>query len=125
MISNLHEALKAALEIDGALGVALGDWNTGSSLGQISVSNRFPENKLEAAIAHNSNVIKAKYDTRKALGLSAKIEDILIKLNDQYHLICICEAAPSTFFYLAMDRNEANLDMADITLRIIEQSLEL
>ena len=125
MNNNLIESLKSALEIDGTLGVALGDWNTGFSLGQVSANHAFSEAKLETAIALNSDVIKAKNKAREALGFEGSIEDILISLHDQYHLICMCDTIPSGFFYLAMERAKANLALAQIKLRIIEQKLEL
>lgn len=124
-MTDIRQSLQAALEIDGTFGVALGDWNTGFSLGQASISNIFPESKLETAIALNAEVIKAKNRAREGLALSAEIEDILITLKDQYHLIRIAETTPGVFFYLAMDRAKANLGLARIKLRSIEKDLQI
>jgi predicted regulator of Ras-like GTPase activity (Roadblock/LC7/MglB family) len=124
-MSNIKESLSDALKIDGTVGVALGDWQTGMSLGQSSSSSNFPESLLEQAIALNSEVIRSKDKARNALGISDKIEDILITLEGQYHLIRIAETVNGLFFYMVMDRQKANLGLARIKLREIEKSLKV
>ncbi len=124
-MANITESLNLALEIEGTMGAALGDWKTGFTLGKASASSAFPGEKLEVAIALNSEVIKAKNKAREGLGLKAEIEDILITLENQYHLIRLCQTIPGVFFYLAMDREKANLGLARIKLRSIEKTLEL
>jgi hypothetical protein len=125
-MDNIKESIQSSLSIDGAIGVALGDWSTGFSLGQASRDeNAFSTLKLEQAIALNSEVIKAKNRAREGLGLTSPIEDILITLHDQYHLIRICETVEGVFFYMAMDREKANLGLARIKLRQIEKNLRM
>ncbi|MBX2862656.1 MAG: hypothetical protein KTR27_03805 [Leptolyngbyaceae cyanobacterium MAG.088] len=125
-MDNIAESIQNALSIDGTIGAAIGDWGTGFSLGQASVnSNAFSELKLEQAIALNSEVIKAKNKARDGLQITSPIEDILITLKDQYHLIRICELMEGVFFYLVMDREKANLGLARMKLRQIEQSLRM
>lgn len=125
-MDNINESIKSALSIDGTIGAALGDWATGFSLGQASLNdNAFSTSKLEQAIALNAEVIKAKNRARDGLAITAPIEDILITLADQYHLIRICEMAEGVFFYLVMDREKANLGLARIKLRQIEKNLRM
>lgn len=125
-MDNIKESIQSALSIDGTIGAAIGDWGTGFSLGQASLNgNVFSESKLEQAIALNSEVIKAKNRARDGLQISSPIEDILITLKDQYHLIRICELMEGVFFYLVMDREKANLGLARLKLRQIEQSLRM
>lgn len=125
-MDNIKESIQNALAIDGTIGAALGDWGTGFSLGQASRNEQaFSTVKLEQAIALNAEVIKAKNRAREGLAITAPIEDILITLADQYHLIRMCETAEGVFFYLAMDREKANLGLARIKLRQIEQNLKL
>lgn len=124
-MANITESLNLALAIEGTMGAALGDWKTGFALGQASANSAFPSEKLEVAIALNAEVIKAKNKARQGLGLKANIEDILITLENQYHLIRLCQTIPGVFFYLAMDREKANLGLARIKLRSIEKTLEL
>ena len=125
-MDNIKESIQNALAIDGTIGAAIGDWGTGFSLGQASRNEQlFSTLKLEQAIALNSEVIKAKNRAREGLGLASPIEDILITFTDQYHLIRICESTEGVFFYLAMDREKANLGLARIKLRQIEKNLKL
>jgi hypothetical protein len=125
-MANIKESLAAVTQIDGTLGVALGDWNSGFSLGQVTVdAGRFPESILEQAIALNSEVIKAKNKARDGLKITAPIEDILITLADQYHLIRIAETVPGLFFYMVMSRDKANLGLARMKLREIEKTLQV
>ena len=125
-MDNVKESIQSTLSIDGAIGAAIGDWSTGFCLGQASRDeNEFSTLKLEQAIALNSEVIKAKNRAREGLGLTSSIEDILITLQNQYHLIRICEALEGVFFYMVMDRDRANLGLARIKLRQIEQALQV
>ncbi len=125
-MDNIKECLNEALKIDGSVGVALGDWSTGFSLGQATTNPRdFPQERLEQAIALNSEVIKAKNKTREALGISAPIEDILITLKNQYHLIRICDVIPGVFLYLVMNREKANLGLARLRLQQLERKLRM
>lgn len=125
-MDSINASIQSALSIDGAIGAAIGDWGTGFSLGQASLNDRiFSASKLEQAIALNSEVIKAKNRTREALAITAPIEDILITLKDQYHLIRICETAEGVFFYLVLDREKANLGLARLKLRQIEKKLRI
>ncbi len=124
-MANIKDSLTAVTQIDGTLGVALGDWNSGFSLGQTTVDARFPEAILEQAIALNSEVIKAKNKAREGLKITAPIEDILITLSDQYHLIRIAETIPGLFFYMVMSREKSNLALARLKLREIEKTLQV
>jgi predicted regulator of Ras-like GTPase activity (Roadblock/LC7/MglB family) len=124
-MANIAETLTNTLRIDGVLGVALGDWNTGFSLGQASADGRFSEATLEQAIALNSEVIKAKNKARETLKITDNIEDILITLDSQYHLIRISEAVKGVFFYLVLSRDKANLGLARLKLREAEQALQI
>ncbi len=125
-MDNIKESIQKALSIDGTIGAAIGDWSTGFSLGQASLNDSaFSTLKLEQAIALNAEVIKAKNRARDGLQITSPIEDILITLQDQYHLIRICHTAEGVFFYLVMDREKANLGLARIKLRQIEQNLRM
>lgn len=124
-MANITESLEAVLSIDGTLGCALGDWKTGFALGNASKDATFNAEKLEQAIALNSEVIKAKNKARDLLGIDAAIEDILITLDDQYHLIRIANTVEGMFFYMALDREKANLGLARMKLQTIEKGLQV
>ncbi len=124
-MANITESLESILSIDGTLGCALGDWNTGFALGNASKDTSFSAEKLEQAIALNSEVIKAKNKARTLLGIDSSIEDILITLDDQYHLIRIAKTVEGMFFYMALDREKANLGLARMKLQSIEKDLQV
>src|SRR3954454_24296162 len=81
---NVETALKEALTIDGAVGVALVDYESGMSLGTLGGGDWLD---LDVAAAGNTEVVRSKMRVMSALALNDRIEDILITLNRQYHLI--------------------------------------
>ena len=70
----------------------------------------------EIASAYNLEVVKAKKNAIKALELDSQIEDILITLKGQIHLIDVSENG-DYFIYLAVDSEKANLGMTRALLR--------
>lgn len=108
-------------EIAGFIGACLVDTETGLMLASEGGGNL----DLEAASALNTQVVKAKLAAVDALGLNDKIEDILISLGKQYHLIRPLEKTPTVFIYVALDKKTANLGMARIHVKNIEAGLKV
>ncbi|WP_089157330.1 hypothetical protein [Micromonospora sp. NBS 11-29] len=123
-MGNLDIALKNAMSIDGAIGVALVDYTSGMTLG---VAGGNGEVDLTVAAAGNTDVVRAKLRTIEMLNLNDEIEDILITLGSQYHLIrpLSNRTGKGLFLYLMVSKSRANLAMARHQLRAIEESLEL
>ena len=122
---NIDTALKEAMTIDGAVGVSLVDWDSGMSLGALGGGKYLD---LDVAAAGNTEVVRAKMRTMESLRLDDAIEDILITLNKQYHLIRLLRNSRSEqglFLYLVLDRQKANLALARHNLRQIESDLTL
>ncbi|MEU1514575.1 hypothetical protein ABZ490_20835 [Streptomyces sp. NPDC005811] len=120
---NIESTLKEAMSIEGALGVALVDYESGMSLGILGGG---PQLDLELAAAGNTEVVRAKQRTLKSLGLQEEIEDILITLGTQYHLIRpLARARGGLFLYLALDRGRSNLALARHRLKALESELEI
>ncbi|MCI9887658.1 hypothetical protein JT358_04160 [Micrococcales bacterium 31B] len=120
-MTTVQEALNLAMSIDGALGVTLVDLSTGLTLGLAGGEEKLD---LEIASAGNSDVLRAKLRTLDALGVDDRIEDILITLTNQYHLVrVISSGGGGLFLYLVLDKHRSNLAMARHRLAQIEQSL--
>lgn len=119
-MSNIQQTLQNAMQIEGAVGVALVDWGSGMSLGTLGGG---PQMNLEVAAAGNTQVVRAKMQTMKNLNLNDKIEDILITLGGQYHIIRPLQSNPKLFLYLALSRAQANLAMARFRLAEIEAQM--
>lgn len=116
---NIKDSLSKLNQIDGFVGAALVDSESGMLLGQEGGGGL----NLEVAAAGNTEVVKAKRKTMGNLGLKETIEDILITLGKQYHLIRPLRGRPTLFFYVALDRSRANLAMARIALADVEKDL--
>ena len=106
-MATVNESLKSLLGADGALCAALVDSNSGMMLGSAGTGV-----DLEMAAAGNTEVVRSKMKTMKSLGLADAIEDILITLGKQYHIIRPVAAKAGIFIYLVLDRSKANLAMA-------------
>jgi hypothetical protein len=120
---NIETALKEAMNIEGALGVALVDWESGMPLGTLGGGKYLD---LDLAGAGNTEVVRAKMRTIQSHQLNDIIEDILITLGKQYHLIRLmtnADGAQNMFLYLALDRSKANLALARHQLKRIEGDL--
>lgn len=121
-MTDHNTVLKGAMEIEGALGVALVDYNSGMALG---TAGSPIDLDLEVAAAGNSNVVQAKMRTMADLGLQQSIEDILITLDKQYHIIRPLARQDGFFLYLVLDRARANLAMARFKLAGLEKNLKI
>lgn len=122
MANNLTEVLADLQQLDGFIAAAIADSASGLCLGMAGGSPTF---NVEMAAAANTEVVKAKFRAMKSLKLDDAIEDILITLGTQYHLIRPLRARPEVFFYVSLDRRQANLGMARFGLAEAEGKLTL
>lgn len=120
MNSNLKQSMEVAMSIDGALAVALVDYRSGMCLAQAGGGLN-----LELAAAGNTEVVRAKLKTVESLGLRRGIEDILITLGDQYHLIRLVPNNQGLFLYLVLDKAKGNLALARYKLTDLERTLKV
>ncbi|WP_406272332.1 hypothetical protein OH779_34730 [Actinacidiphila glaucinigra] len=124
-MANTETALKDVMtSIEGVLGVALVDYGSGMALGTLGGSKDLD---LTVAAAGNTDVVRAKMRTMEMLNLKEHIEDILISLNTQIHMIRLLtgRSGKGLFLYVALDKERANLAMARHQLRRIEADLEV
>ena len=123
MMANISQSLKMAMEIEGSVGAALVDYQSGMSLG---VAGGGAHLDLDIAAAGNTEVVRCKMRVMESLHLEDAIEDILITLGKQYHIIRpIKKGNSSLFLYVVIDRKRGNLGLARHQLTKIEAELSV
>ena len=121
-MANLNESLQDLMSMDGALCAAVVDYNSGMMLGSIGSG---VDLDLELAAAGNTEVVRAKMKTMKALGLNDAIEDILITLGRQYHIIRPSSKLSGIFIYYVLDSGRANLALARRKITDVESKMTM
>ena len=100
-------------DLPGLLAIAVVDINSGMSLASHSNSGINPE----TAAAYHTEVVKQKLKAMNALKLQGEtIDDILITLTNQLHLIKLV-AESKKFIYLVVNSRDTNLAIAREVLR--------
>jgi hypothetical protein len=122
IMSTISKSLEEIMTLDGAVAAALVDWESGLTLGTIGGNSGFD---IELAASGNTGVVKSKMRVMRELGIPGAIEDILITLETQYHLIRPLARNPSLFLYVAIDKSRGNLGLARHRMRTIEDGLKL
>jgi hypothetical protein len=95
----------------GFIAASMVDLDSGMTLAVKSVRSDFD---LTAASAYNSELVKQKLKIMKTLGLSGTVEDMLITISDQIHLVKLINGV--TFLYLAVDRKQSNVAIVRTTV---------
>lgn len=124
MSMTVDAALKEAMGVEGAIGAALVDYSSGMSLGAVSASKDLD---LTVAAAGNTEVVRAKMRTMEMLKMSDTIQDILITLGRQFHIIMplTSRSGQGLFLYLALDKSRGNLALARHQMRVVADNIEL
>lgn len=102
---EIQESLaKIEGEISGFIAASVVDIDSGMTLAVRTTRSDFD---LAAASAYNSELVKQKLKTIRVLNLKSNLEDMLLTLSDQIHLIKLL--SPTSFIYLAADKGTTNL----------------
>jgi predicted regulator of Ras-like GTPase activity (Roadblock/LC7/MglB family) len=117
-MATIKQSLDELLTLDGALCAAVVDSSSGMMLGSAGTGV-----DLEVAAAGNTEVMRAKLKTMRSLGLNDVIEDILITLGKQYHLIRPLSRKEGVFIYFVLDKAKSNLAIARRRMQDIEKDL--
>ena len=115
---DFDKCLDEVMQVDGTLCCSIVDYNSGMMMAQ-----RGSGVDLELASAGNTEVVRAKLKTMELLSLNDFIEDMLITLGKQYHIIRPIHAMEGVFIYAVLDR-KANLAMARRQIQQAEAHLE-
>ena len=120
MSNNIKESLSELLSIDGAMGACIVDYKSGMNLGSEGAGV-----DLDLAAAGNTEVVKAKMETMRTLGIEGTIEDILITLDEQFHIIRPSSIHDGLFLYLVLNKSKSNLALARRRVESIESALDI
>jgi predicted regulator of Ras-like GTPase activity (Roadblock/LC7/MglB family) len=116
---QLNDVLnKISEDCNGFIAASLVDLDSGMTLAVKASRTDFD---LTVASAYNSELVKQKVKIMKTLGLNGGIEDMLITLSDQIHLIKL--VSPNTFLYLAVDKRQSNLALVRTAVNRHAQAL--
>jgi len=124
-VASVEVSLKEMMAgVEGALGAAVVDYTSGMALGTLGGSKDLD---LTVAAAGNTDVVRAKVRTMEQVGLKGRIEDMLITLDSQYHLIrpVTGRSGNGLFLYLVLDKARSNLAMARHQLKRVEEGIEI
>ncbi len=80
---------------------------------------------LEAVSALYAKVVRSERDAIEGVGLSPDVEDIMITLGNQIHLIRPLGQNSDLFLYLSVDRTRTNPGMARLHLEAFEAEFDL
>ncbi|MEJ5127927.1 hypothetical protein WH367_17940 [Comamonas sp. MYb21] len=119
-MANLNDSLSDLMTMDGALCAAVVDYSSGMMLGSIGSGV-----DMELAAAGNTEVVRAKMKTMKALGLNDNIDDILITLGKQYHIIRPSQKLAGIFVYYVLDKARSNLALARRKVADVESNMSM
>ena len=119
-MATIKQTLDELMTVDGAICGAIVDSTSGMMLGSIGSGV-----DLEVAAAGNTEVVRAKLKTMRMLNLNDQIDDILITLGKQYHIIRPVAANEGVFFYLVLDKSRSNLALARRKTVDVEKELKL
>jgi predicted regulator of Ras-like GTPase activity (Roadblock/LC7/MglB family) len=116
-----------AIDLNGLRDLAgyIGSCVVDSDTGMVLAMDSHGRLDLELAAAGNTEVVRAKRRTIQTLNLKDEIEDILISLRQQYHIIRPMRINDRVFIYVALDRKAANLALARMTIQKVAESIRL
>jgi hypothetical protein len=101
-------------DLPSLMAVAVVDVTSGMSLAS---HTNTPSINPDTAAAYNTEVVKQKQKAMSALKLTGeKIEDILISLTNQFHLLKLSDNG-TKFIYLVVNPRDTNLAIAREVLR--------
>ena len=117
-MATIKQSLEELLTADGAMCAAVVDASSGMMLGSLGSGV-----DLEIAAAGNTEVVREKMKVMRQLGLNDVIDDILITLGKQYHIIRPVSRKEGVFIYFVLDKSKSNLALARRKAQDIEREL--
>lgn len=120
-MSDIQEFLDKAMQIDGAIGIALVDLESGMCLGTKGGQHL----DMELAGACSARIVQAKKHVSQQLALDESFEEALLTMKSQYHLIRLFQENENIFSYLILDAEACSLPLARTHLKSVDRELSL
>lgn len=117
-MANISQSLDEIMKIDGAMATSIVDSTNGFMLGAQGKGI-----DLEYASAGNTELYHAKQKIMKALNINEKIEDFLITMDTQYHILMPIPQVEGAFIYFVMSKADGTLALARRKLHDIATNL--
>jgi len=118
-MASIKQTLEEIMSMEGALCAAVVDSSSGMILGSAGTAV-----DIEVAAAGNTEVVRAKMKTMRALGFNDTIEDILITLGKQFHIIRPSARKEGVFIYFVVDKQTGNLALSRRKVIDADKSLD-
>ena len=119
--SRGREALAAMLSLDGLLGCAVVDGNTGLVIAR-EVREEQPVD-IELAAAACAQVLRTHRQAARNMGLSEHIEEIITTAGARHQLMRALPRHPNLFLVALLDKHRTNLALARFQLIEVERAL--
>lgn len=119
-MASIKETLNAMLAIEGAKAAAVVDRESGMVLGKEGGGI-----DLDIGGAGSTEVVRAQLQMMRLLGLRDAIDDILITVSTQYHIIRPVAGKPGIFLYLVLEKAKSNLALARLKTKECDEQLSL
>jgi|GEM_PF-2982201 hypothetical protein len=119
---TVDDALELLTQLDGFLACGVGEHITDSALGVLTRDEDFDVNMM---LELSADLLKGKKRALRRLHLDDSIEDIVLTISGQYHLIRPLAEYPKVFTFLALDASHANLAIARFKLAEVSRHLSL
>jgi len=120
--ASIVDLLVEARKIDGVTAAAVANWELDDS---VRVPGAASDPRSDAAAVANCRVMRALMSGMRRLGLHSRVQDVLITLDEQSHILWPLPQHDGLFLYLVVERSRGNLALTRHRLHKIVAAQEL
>ena len=120
--ASIVHLLAEALKIDGVTAAAVANWELDDS---VRVPGAARGSRPDAGATANCRVMRAVMSCMHRLGLKSRVQDVLITLDEQSHILWPLPLHDGLFLYLVVERSRGNLALTRHRLQKIFEAQEI